>query len=115
MPVHNGTRCSRIACVRWAGMIHTPPSRSISVQTTPWTSPERVGVSTGNREGQLQTGCALDGGTISIADATSVRQRPHVAHDIPLRSEGRTDPVGHGLSGRRSIANGCPARWMLPR
>ena len=68
---HSGTRCSRIAFVRGAGMVHTPSFRSISVQTAPRTSPVRVALSTRNSNASFTTGRAFDARTISIADDTS--------------------------------------------
>ena len=45
---HSDTRCSRLAFMRIAGIVHTPSSRSISLHTAPRTTTERGAFSTRN-------------------------------------------------------------------
>ena len=43
-----GTRCSRLAFIRLAGIVHTLPLKSISLQVAPITSPVRAAVKIAN-------------------------------------------------------------------
>ena len=80
--------------MRVAGMVHTRPDVSISAHSAPRTSPHRAAVSTRNSKASLTTGAAPDSRTAFTAAGTSlVRQRPHVLHGRPLRSEDRPDAV----------------------
>ena len=51
----SGTRCSRPAFIRRAGMVQTRASRSISLQRAPRTSPERVAVRMANSSARAAT------------------------------------------------------------
>ena len=68
---HSGTQCSRFPFVRGAGMLQTPSSRSISVQTVPLTSPERATGGTRNSKASFTAGFALDARTALMAAAIS--------------------------------------------
>ena len=66
-----GTRCSMPAFIRWDGIRHSWPWRSISSQVAPRASPERAAVSTRNRKHNLAATEAWDDSTASSAAPTS--------------------------------------------
>ena len=117
----NGTRCTRFPFVRRAGMVHTPSSRSISFQTAPRTSPERVAVRTKNSNVSFTTDRVFDARTAWSADATSpwaapacvARRSPaHRAPDRSGRMGCRTgDPSPRPTPGSGGCAGAASGRW----
>ena len=67
----SGTRCSRRPFIRFAGIVHSPPSMSISSHRVPRTSPDRQAVSTRNSVPSFTESRASDCRTVAIAPATS--------------------------------------------
>jgi hypothetical protein len=55
----SGTRCSRPAFIRLAGMVQTPASRSISLHCAPRTSPDRAAVKPGPASAVLHGSAAV--------------------------------------------------------
>ncbi len=68
---HSGTRCSRLAFMRDAGIAHTPAAASTSRHSAPRTSPERPAVSTRNSNASFTTARAPEPRTAATAAATS--------------------------------------------
>ena len=70
----SGIRCSRLACIRMVGTVHTRPAGSISSYIASRTSLDRAtAVSTRNLNASLTAGCAdFESRTVSIAAATSL-------------------------------------------
>ena len=96
----SGTRCSRFIFIRAAGMVYTWASMSISPTAPPEprrTSPDRAAVKTRNSNASFVPVHARDDRTRSIGPRDlAVRQRPHVLHQVALRTERRRDAVNLG-------------------